>query len=326
MDTLFDNKNLFVALTYRCNAFCKKCMTRYHKNRDGEMSLDLIDRLVEQLQSHQYEGLISVGSGEPLLYPHLPYFLTKILDVNNKISLRILSNGMLFNSNLPAEYFGPRCKWGITLDAFRQDSLSDFQRGVQIEQVKENIAGIVKKWGPDRLYLNYTLHQKNHKELVDYCRFAAELGIKEVYATGLKIYEGYETRLCEYQWNDTPEIRSSIACAADILEKKGISSTGLQIIGSQWNSACFLRKKAAPVIDIDGTVSFCSGREDVIIGNICDYNIGEVWADMCEKLASHPENWCRTCHAKQLDNGSYTLPKVIDRESLLRQLELERDC
>ena len=63
MSALFDNKNLFVALTYRCNAFCKKCMTRYHVNRDIEMPPEIIDKIADLLRLRRYEGVISVGSG-----------------------------------------------------------------------------------------------------------------------------------------------------------------------------------------------------------------------------------------------------------------------
>lgn len=326
MDALFDNKNLFVALTYRCNVFCKKCMTRYHVNHGIEMPPEMIDKIVDLLRLHQYEGVISVGSGEPLLYPHFSYFLQSVLAVNDRISLRILSNGKLLDSGLPAQYFDPRCKWGVTMDAFTQEGLLEFQSGLEIERVKRNIAQIVRRHGKDCLYLNYTLHNKNHRELIDFCKFAVDLGVAEVYATELKIYEGYEDRLRTYQLKDTPELRDSLTCSANILEAGGISGDGIQIDRNCWELGCFLRRKASPIIDVDGAVTFCSGREDAVIGNICDLNIEAVWADMFGRLARHPEHWCRFCHGKPLNNGSYTLPKTIDRDGLRRQIEAEKRC
>lgn len=325
MSALFDNKNLFVALTYRCNAFCKKCMTRYHVNRDIEMPPEIIDKIADLLRLRRYEGVISVGSGEPLLYPHFPHFFQSMLAVNDKISLRILSNGKLLEGGLPAEYFNPRCKWGVTMDAFTQASLQGFQNGVDIERVKRNITEIVHRYGRDCLYLNYTLHSRNHREFVDFCRFAVDLGVREVYATGLKIYEGYGERLRAYRLTDTPELRDSLAHAAKILEEAGVSSGGIQIGKDRWKPGCFLGNRASPIIDVDGTLAFCSGREDAVIGSICDPDIESVWADMSERLARHPEYWCRFCHGKALRGGDYSLPKTIDRDCLRRRTEAEKE-
>ena len=321
---MFHNKNIFLALTYRCNAFCKKCMTRYHTNRNMELSPQLLDRIVDKLRAHQYEGLISVGSGEPLLYPHFSAFFSSVLSVNDAISLRILSNGKGFHAGLPAEYFTPRCKWGITMDAFTQEGLSGFQSGIEISQVKDNLAQVVQRYGPDGLYLNYTLHSRNYRELADFCRFAAELGIKEVYVTELKVYEGYEDRLRAYRLERTPEVQKALSHAAELLERSGISSSGIPVEEPAWRPACFLRGKASPIIDVDGSVSFCAGREEVLIGNILDPDIETVWADLCQTLTAQPEAWCRFCHAKPLENGCYTLPGIIDRGQLLDQLARER--
>lgn len=210
------------------------------------------------------------------------------------------------------------------MDAFTQEGLAGLQRGLEIEQVKRNVAEVVRRYGGDCLYLNYTLHSRNHRQLADFCRFAAELGISEVYATGLKVYEGYEDRLRPFRLTDTPELRASLAEAAEVLEAAGIPSGGIRVGEDRWEPGCFSRRRASPLIDVDGSVTFCSGREDVTIGNILDPGIEAVWADMAARLARCPEGWCARCHGKALPGGAYTLPGTIDREALRRQLEAER--
>lgn len=314
MNGLFENQNIFIALTYSCNAFCEKCMTRYHVNRNVEMPLNLLDEVVGKLYAHQYEGLISVGSGEPLLYPNISYFIDSILSINSKISLRILSNGKLFNNTLPSNYFSPRCKWGITMDGFSQEGLSGLQYGIDIETVKSNVAGIVDKYGPDHLYLNYTLHSHNYQELPEFCEFAVGLGIKDVYITELKVYNGYEDRLSAYQLKRTVEVNNVLNRAIQMMTESGISYNNILTENPQWNPYCFRRRKASPIIDVNGDVSFCSGREDVIIGNITDVNIEEKWNKMFGGLSIHPEKWCEFCHSNPLKNGYYSLPKIIDHQ------------
>ena len=314
MNSLFNNRNIFIALTYSCNAFCEKCMTRYHINRHTEMSRNLLDQVVGKLNSHQYKGLVSVGSGEPLLYPNLSYFIDSILSINNDIALRILSNGKLFNDKLPSNYFTSRCKWGITMDAFTQEGLSGFQHGIDIESVKSNITGIVDKYGPSHLYLNYTLHSQNYRELLDFCKFAVDLGITDIYILELKIYEGYEERLSGFQLKRTAEVNDVLNEAIQFIRENGISCDGMLIDKSHWHPLCFKRSKASPIIDVNGDVSFCSGREDIIIGNITDVDIEEKWCKKYEMLSLQPDGWCDFCHSKPLKSGYYSLPKIINNQ------------
>ncbi len=326
MHNLFDNKNIFIALTYRCNANCKKCMTRFHKNRNIEMPVSLIDVITDKLRCHHFSGLVSVGSGEPLLYPNFKYFFDSILSVNDGISLRILSNGMAFGTDLPPEYFSPRCKWGITMDAFTQEGLAGFQDGVQIETVKKNIREIVRQYGSECLYLNYTLHNRNYHEIREFCAFAADLGISEIYATELKVYDGFEQRLQPYRLSHDPEVCQALSQASELLKENGISDAGIKLKASSEKSGCFMENSASPIIDVDGSVAFCSGHEDALVGNIMDAHIERLWENAADRLAQNPEKWCQFCHARPLDSGCYNLPGSISREALLQNLNLERNA
>ena len=128
---MFNNKNIFIALTYKCNAFCQKCMTRYHINKNHEIDREKLDRFFFLLNKNNYDGIVSVGTGEPLLYEDIDFFIDNVLNVNEKIRLRMLTNGMLLSSdNHSSSIFNKRCKWGVTMDAFYQNSLQNLQKGV----------------------------------------------------------------------------------------------------------------------------------------------------------------------------------------------------
>ena len=69
-------------------------MTRYHKNRNKQISKNTLDVIFRLLNENSYTGLISVGSGEPLLYQNIDYFINSVLGINDLIKLRMLTNGM----------------------------------------------------------------------------------------------------------------------------------------------------------------------------------------------------------------------------------------
>ena len=87
---MFNNKNLFIALTYRCNAFCKKCMTRYHINKDIEMSKSFAEfkipddvKVVGIGEATHGNREFQIVKGEVLTTCHRPV---------NPVNLQILAN------------------------------------------------------------------------------------------------------------------------------------------------------------------------------------------------------------------------------------------
>ena len=311
---MFNNKNFFIALTYRCNAFCKKCMTRYHINKEHEMSKRIIDRICSMMLFNGYQSWVSVGTGEPLLYDNFQYFVESILRINSRIRLRLLTNGMLLSNSNSKAVFNNRIKWGITMDAFNQDSLEGLQKGVDIEKVKNNVRSISKKYGGSQLYLNFTVSNNNIDEILPFCMFAVENGIDEIYLTELKIFSGYEKDLADYRVIHNQHLSEKIEEVKNYLNKNGISSGGINIGRNTNRCKCYIKHVASPMIDVDGSVSFCSGREDIVIGNIMQQDIQKKWKDMADNLERKNICWCDKCYDKIGAEGLYNLPKTIRKE------------
>lgn len=137
ISTFFSSKNIFITLTYYCNAFCQKCLTRYHKFRNQSISYEMLNDISEFIIKYDYNGIINIGSGEALTYEFLGEFVNRILNKNTNTRFRILTNGMLFNKDLDNYYFNNRITWGVTFDGFVNDDLTDLQKGVDIETVKK---------------------------------------------------------------------------------------------------------------------------------------------------------------------------------------------
>lgn len=313
---MFNNKNIFVALTYKCNAYCTKCMTRHHINKGIEMDDEMLKRLYYLLKVNNYSGLVSVGTGEALLYPEINSFISNILDVNSKIRLRILTNGMLLNAD-DSTLFDPRCIWGVTMDAFNQESLSMLQKGVDIEKVKHNIASVAKRYGGSSMYLNFTVYRTNVDEILPFVIFAVENGIKEIYLTELKVYTGFEKNLEGYAVIHDDHLNKVLKEVKKYLEVKGISTRGITVEKPFPRTDCYMKNIASPVIDVDGKVSFCSGREDVYVGNLFDHDIAIKWQSFAEKIRKTNVKWCEKCHDRICADGTYSLPRTIRKEESL---------
>ena len=311
---MFKNKNIFVALTYKCNAFCKKCMTRYHVNRSVEMDEIVISRLLELLKANNYTGIVSVGTGEPLLYHNLDLFIDGILNVSDTTSLRLLTNGMLLCEDNNPLIFNKRCKWGVTMDAFEQATLQGLQKGVDTEQVKHNVSAVAKKYGPEHLYLNFTVYRNNIEQILPFCKFAVDNGISEIYLTELKVFKGYEKDLAAYRVIHDSKLDDIICEAKEFLVAHNIDTRGINFGEKHYREKCYNKCIASPVIDVDGMVSFCSGREDVYVGNILEQDIEDRWRKFAGRLNSCDSSWCNGCYDRMLADGNYLLPKTIRRE------------
>lgn len=311
---MFNNKNIFIALTYKCNAFCKKCMTRYHVNKAVEMDAVLLNRVLTLLQTRNYSGFVSVGTGEPLLYDKLDLFVDGVLSVNDTVRLRMLTNGMLLTENNNPLIFNDRCKWGVTMDAFEQDTLTELQKGVDIEQVKRNVSNVARKFGPDKLYLNFTVYQSNIDQILAFCKFAVENGISEIYLTELKLFTGYEKDLSDYKVVHDKHFEEVICEARKYLAAHGVNMRGINFGNKQYRERCYNKCTASPVIDVDGRVSFCSGREDMYVGNIMEHDIEDKWHKFAERLNACSSTWCNFCYDRMHIDGTYRLPRTIRRD------------
>lgn len=310
---MFNNKNIFIALTYNCNAFCKKCMTRYHKNRIYEMPSYILNRILNLCKRNSYSGLISVGTGEPLLYNEIENFVGNFLDINDKIKLRLLTNGMLLSNDLKPILFDKRCIWGVTMDAFYQSSLNGLQKGVDIERVKQNVTNVIKKYGSSSLYLNFTVYNSNIDQIMPFCKFAVENGIKDIYLTELKVFSGFEKEVGKYKIVHDDEFYDIVKQAKEYLELNNISTKGIDIIQKNNRIECYKNDLASPIIDVNGNISFCSGREDIYVGNIMDEDIVEKWNSFKLKLICSNNAWCENCYDIPMENGIYNLPRTIKK-------------
>ena len=233
--------------------------------------------------------------------------------MNADIKLRLLTNGMLLTNQNVSSVYNKRIKWGITFDAFTQNSLEGFQKGVIIEKVKENVVSFVKCYGGENLYLNFTITSKNISEVLPFCMFAIQNGINEIYLTELKVFSSYEKDLEDYALQNDYTLEREIDKVKEYLTSHNVSIDGINIGRKNDRRKCYIKNISSPMIDVDGSVSFCSGREDEIIGNIFDKDIVVKWREYVKYIEDNNINWCEKCYDKKKQNGIYYLPNTIRR-------------
>lgn len=259
----------------------------------------MLNDISEFIIKYDYNGIINIGSGEALTYKFLGEFVNRILNKNTNTRFRILTNGMLFNKDLDNYYFNNRITWGVTFDGFVNDDLTDLQKGVDIETVKKNITEICKAGYNKNIYLNYTLNKQNFGSLKKFIDFANENNIPELYVTEMKIFCGFE-KLEKFRFdkNKTDELFNLEKYAKTLNFNKVYFAT---LSSSKSFDKCYNVEHVYPIIDIDGSLSFCYGQEDKILGNVLNNETILKWYKLYCSFRDQTDigkQWCNNCSTK----------------------------
>lgn len=295
---MFKCRTIFVTLTYKCNVFCEKCATRRSPDCNKSMPQEILNRVIEQIKINNYQNNIALGTGETLLYENLSYFIENILDINEKITIRILTNGKAFKLPLPIIYFDPRVQWIVTMDGFYQSDLDNLQYSQDIEAVKENLKELVKNGYGNNLLFNYTLNAENVKHLLEYVKFAQELNIKKIYVTQLKVFREFEEKLHQYDINVEDSMFKKLIKEVQQFSDKNDLNVFLPDFNRPLKERCWEKGILSPTINYNGNISFCSGREDAVIANISDPDYLNKWQNMLNFLSKSKNSsfWCKQCY------------------------------
>ncbi|MGG5415639.1 radical SAM protein [Edwardsiella tarda] len=310
---MINSKNIFLNLTTRCNLKCAKCWRSQSWGKGDDISPLVLSKFKDVF--HNFSGNVIIGSGENLIAKYLDEYI--LWAVNNNIKTTILTTGLKFDKFfLQANYFNPIIKWGVTLDGFRQEQVKDIQKGMIIERVKKNLFEIKSRYPKSNFYLNVTHTRKNLIDTSSFVELANSLKINELYFTQLKLFDGLDDSKTKNLVNniDDPLFIMEINKAKKLSEQYGIK---LYAPLSQKTRLCFNKERKqsfSPIIDINGDISFCYGRNDITVGNLITNPDG--WRSHLDYLNSeeaNQNNWCSQCHAcKKNDDGYFFISKKIN--------------
>lgn len=303
-------KTVFLSLTTRCDVYCEKCWRRKVFGTGKDVSSEVLQKFFDSFKD--YEGVVNLGSGENTICSHLNEFV----DWANASKCRavILSTGKNLDK-LSNECFTSKIKWGITLDGFYNKDIKGLQHGIDLEKVKDNIRLIKSKYKDANMYLNYTLTNTNIESLIPYIRFADELNIKEVYVTPIKAFEGFNEDIIIPQLIDFNDLKTNEILDNAVEFAKSVNIDLTIPRGNKPFTPCYKENRTSPIIDVEGNVYFCYGKENTSIGSIFDEDIWSKFSKIKNGLKCSQNDspgWCEKCSSKyKSEKGLFYIPYDI---------------
>jgi len=182
-----------------CNLACESC--RKHimiSNGKEKMLADKIaEKAVYQLLPHA-EFIIMAGNGEVLL-SHSYRRVWEDKAATHAKYFRILSNGLLFNSDIWAKFrYGKensKILLTVSIDAASKKTYEEVRKYGDFEQLRKNMAfaGSLRRCGKLSYFrMNFVVQKKNMHEMKAFAAWGKEVGADKVFFTKITNWGTYE--------------------------------------------------------------------------------------------------------------------------------------
>ena len=316
-------RELQVEVTAACNLRCRMCLVRYAPPVDrvtGTMSLADFTALIESLPD--LERLTLQGLGEPLLVPHLDDMVE--LAAGRGIAVGFNTNGTLLTPARAERLVSAGLGWlHVSVDGATASTYEGIRDGSRFERVRRGVRAIVAaraRAGTDRpeISLVCVAMRRNHRELPELIRLAAEWGVGRLWVQNLSHTfsdtdpAGGYAEIREFTAAETlvgaAEAEASFAAARQAAAALGVE---LRLPAREETPAA--RPAGTPGCDWpwrsgyvtrDGALQPCCmvmGVERAEFGRLADGPFGELWNSAryrefrARLLSDEPPEVCRGC-------------------------------
>lgn len=215
-------RRLVFELTNSCNLNCVMC---------GRNAADFKPTFFDMEVFHSFEPLMDtveevtlMGWGEPTVHPQF----RQMLEIINRHSARkyFCSNGMNLHKIRQAIFDCNVDVFAVSLDGATDETNGRIRRGSSIHFITEQLKEIVKirnQSGRKYPWINFIFcaMDSNLDELPDMVRLASEIGIDEVKAVFLTVFD--QTMLPESLWGQEERIRHIFEKTTALGEELGIA-------------------------------------------------------------------------------------------------------
>ncbi|MFH1182749.1 MAG: radical SAM protein [Candidatus Moraniibacteriota bacterium] len=169
---------LIISITNACNFHCKTCL-REHPNDIGHISLEIVEKALQEYKKLNAEPVIGITGGEPCLHPDFEKIVEII--VQNGFYFRFVSNGSLLDKyKFIAEKYKKNAKLAaFSLDSSDKEIHNEVRDHGSFEKVKETIRYFSLEGIHTRV--NSCLNRINIHQIEEIIVLAKELGAKEIY-------------------------------------------------------------------------------------------------------------------------------------------------
>ena len=223
-------RRLVLELTNACNLNCVMCGRNAADFKPTVFDMEVFKSLEPLMDT--IEEVTLMGWGEPTIHPHF----TEMLEIINRHSARkyFCSNGMNLKKIKDALFDYKVDVFAVSLDGATDATNSRIRRGSKIDQITQDLKDIVaekKRRGLSYPYINFVFcaMKSNIDELPDMVRLAAEIGLEEVKAVYLTVFN--EEMLEESLWGCEDKIREVFAETERLGEELRVSKKQPHVIG-----------------------------------------------------------------------------------------------
>ncbi len=168
-----------IEVTSRCNMACVQCSrsTLGKPECQGNMSLDVFDRVLSGFKHYQYVTLH--GLGEPLMNPQLEDMVRLLRQRSPEVVVGFNTNGLLLTPQKAIDLAEAGLdEIGISLDAATDETFLRIRGSDKLREIKKNIATIVSGPGPrPKLAVTLVVMEPNIRELVAFVEMAHAIGV-----------------------------------------------------------------------------------------------------------------------------------------------------
>ncbi len=299
-------RRLVFELTNACNLNCVMCGRNAADFKPTFFDMDVF-RSFEPLMD-EAEEVTLMGWGEPTVHPHF----NEMLEIISRHSARkyFCTNGMNLKKIKQALYDYNVDVFAVSLDGALDETNSRIRRGSKIDVITEDLKEIVKlrrERGLKYPWINFVFcaMDSNLDELPDLVRLASEIGIDEVKAVFLTVFE--DSLLPESLWGQEERIRSVFSKTEALGDELGIA-VKLPHVPGEDEAGCRLHKDCfVPWRDFflgsDGYVRPCMSTSRKFFKYDAGRDFMEMWNDkMYQKYragvndADRMDDPCKKCY------------------------------
>lgn len=130
---------VYIEPTILCNLTCQTCVRNTWNEPMGEMSLNIFDNLIKQLQDFQELKTVMFGGfGEPTFHKNILYMIGRIKSLG--LNAEMTTNGTLLNEDMVKGLFENRLDtlW-VSMDGAEADIFENVRKGASYKNIIENI-------------------------------------------------------------------------------------------------------------------------------------------------------------------------------------------
>ena len=308
--------SVFLHLTDKCNLRCKHCYAVNMSEGGQELTSQEFITFLEQFYA-QGGNTVVVSGGEPLITNKFK----KILEINSKADIRLLTNATIIDEKLAAYLSKFNIKIQVSIDGSNKSIHDNIRGDGSFEAAITGVEHLIRQGMQKRINFSTTIMKQNLMDLPNIFQLANNMGITCVRFLPLrkhgnasanwniiqndvtqKDYENFYRNVFEYAMLKYPELNISCGLSGYTLDSKKISVDG---------SGCTIGKKI--VIDTKGDVFPCAllMDEKFKIGNIKVNSIEDLKSNLilnnliCARVERKNKIIkCSTCMWKNFCQGS----------------------